>query len=157
MFMIFGALIGTVLIRLKFSKENELTKSLALGSITLMGAVFTFSVILFPVVVAFLGKSSLSYFTILSAALCIISIGFVSINIPVQTFIQKETPNDFMSRVFSIVGLIMKGGMPFGALIYGSVLGVFPVQEVCLITSILTIFLSIIFLKRLCVNVGAKK
>ncbi len=46
------------------------------------------------------------------------------VGIPMQTLIQNETPpEDYMSRVFSIVSLITKGGgAPLGALIYGLVI-----------------------------------
>ncbi|TCP95838.1 hypothetical protein [Serpentinicella alkaliphila] len=42
--------------------------------------------------------------------------------IPIQAHIQKETPTQYMSRVFSMMGLLSRGGIPLGALIYGFVL-----------------------------------
>lgn len=36
--------------------------------------------------------------------------------------VRRSTPDAYMSRVFTIVGMISKGGMPFGSLIYGIIL-----------------------------------
>src|SRR5690554_2542271 len=33
------------------------------------------------------------------------------IHVPLQALIQRKTPNEYMSRIFSIVGIITKGGI----------------------------------------------
>lgn len=67
------------------------------------------------------------------------------INVPLQTFIQEQTPEKYLSRVFSIVGLITKGGLPFGALLYGLALARIDMHWVGLIVGGLIAILSIIF------------
>ena len=68
------------------------------------------------------------------------------ISVPVQTFIQKVTPNEYMSRMFSIVGMITKGGMPFGALVYGVILNRAPVHWTMLVTTFLMMIITGVFL-----------
>ncbi|WP_313163395.1 MFS transporter [Sedimentibacter sp.] len=68
------------------------------------------------------------------------------IHIPVQTYIQMSTPNEYMSRIFSIVGMITKGGMPLGALLYGVILEKVAVHWTMLFTTLLTMLISAFFL-----------
>lgn len=70
------------------------------------------------------------------------------INVPLQTFIQERTPEKYLSRVFSIVGLITKGGLPFGALIYGMALARIEMHWVALFSSALIALLSWVFLRK---------
>ena len=72
------------------------------------------------------------------------------INVPVQTFIiQRATPNEYMSRMFSIVGMITKGGMPFGALVYGFVLNSVEMHWTILTATLLMMLISVVFLASL--------
>ncbi|WP_205166212.1 MFS transporter [Clostridium beijerinckii] len=71
------------------------------------------------------------------------------INVPVQTFIQRHTPDEYMSRMFSIVGMITKGGMPFGELVYGIMLDKAPVHWVMSAVSVLLLLISVTFLSSL--------
>ncbi|KUO49627.1 MAG: hypothetical protein APF76_00145 [Desulfitibacter sp. BRH_c19] len=67
------------------------------------------------------------------------------INVPVQTFIiQRATPNEYMSRMFSIVGMITKGGMPFGALVYGFVLNSVEMHWTILTATLLMMLISVV-------------
>lgn len=86
------------------------------------------------------------YFALLSIVLGILSVACMLISVPVQVFIQKVTPNEYMSRIFSIVGMITKGGMPFGALIYGMILSRATIHWTMLITTILMMMITIGFL-----------
>jgi hypothetical protein len=104
-----------------------------------------FSVLLLPGSIATLGNDTVEYFSLLAGVLCLLSVAVMLINIPVQTFIQKATPNEYMSRVFSIVGMISKGGMPFGALIYGIVLIKIQIHWAILATVLLMLLISIVF------------
>lgn len=51
-----------------------------------------------------------------------------------------------MSRVFSIVGMISKGGMPLGALIYGVVLDIIEIEKAVLIAAVFVLLVSLIFI-----------
>lgn len=77
------------------------------------------------------------------------SMAVMFINVPVQSFIQRETPNEYMSRVFSIVGIITRGGMPFGALVYGFALNRLEVHWTVLTAALLMAVVSFVFLTSL--------
>ncbi|MBM7868604.1 putative MFS family arabinose efflux permease [Clostridium pascui] len=74
-----------------------------------------------------------------------ISIAIMFINVPIQTFIQKSTPNEYMSRMFSIVGMITKGGMPLGALVYGIVLNKALVHWTVMTSALLMLIVLVVF------------
>lgn len=149
MVMILGALLGSILVGLLFGKEKEVTKSLVIGCGLLMGTMLAFSVLLFPRSLPVPGKGAVLYFALLAGALCLLSVAIMFINVPVQTFIQKATPNEYMSRMFSIVGMITKGGMPFGALLYGIILSRVETHWTILAVTIIIMSISILFLTSL--------
>lgn len=148
MAMILGALFGSILVGLLFVNE-KITKSLFIGCCIQMVMLIAFSVLMFPNSISILGNDTALYFSLLAGVLCLLSVALMFINVPVQTFIQKVTPDEYMSRVFSIVGMISKGGMPFGALIYGIVLSKIQIHWAMLAAVILMLFISIVFLRGL--------
>lgn len=118
MIIILGALLGSILVGVLFGKEKEVIKPLVIGCSLLVSTMLAFAVLLFPFSLSVLGKGTVLYYALLSGVLCLLSVAIMFINVPVQTFIQEVTPNEYMSRMFSIVGMITKGGMPFGALAF---------------------------------------
>lgn len=146
MIIILGALLGSILASLLFSKENEMTKSLVSGCSLLMLAMLTFSFLLFPHSLFILGRGSVLYFDLLAGVLGMLSIAIMFINVPVQTFIQRATPNEYMSRMFSIVGMITKGGMPLGALVYGIILNRAPVHWTVMTATLLMMLVLVVFM-----------
>ncbi len=148
MVIIMGALVGSILVGVLFGKEKEVTKSLVIGCSLLIGTMLTFSVLTFPHSLAVLGKDTLLYFALLGGVLCLLSTAIMFIHVPVQTFIQRATPNQYMSRMFSIVGLITKGGTPFGALLYGIILNRIEVHWTVMAVTLLMMLVSVVFLKN---------
>ncbi|SET35024.1 Na+/melibiose symporter [Natronincola peptidivorans] len=145
-FIILGALLGSILVGILFSKDKKVTKPLVMGLSLLMGMMLAFVTLLFPHSILLLGQGTFAYFISLAAVLCFLSIAIMFINVPVQTYIQRATPNEYMSRVFSIVGMITKGGMPFGALVYGMILNKVEVHWTMLAATLLISFISVVFL-----------
>ena len=74
------------------------------------------------------------------------SIANMFISVPIQSYIQRETPDEYMSRVFSLISMISKAGMPIGALIYGVVLNNLELHWTVLGMTLLMVMISIIFL-----------
>lgn len=145
MIIIIGALLGSILVAILFEKEKKVNKPLVAGCSLLFSTMLGFSILLFPHSLSALGKGTTLYFALLAGVLCMLSVAVMFINIPVQTFIQKETPDEYMSRMFSIVGLISKGGMPFGALVYGIILSRVPVEWTILTVTLLISLISVVF------------
>lgn len=149
MIIILGALLGSILVGLLFGKEKNVNKSLMLGCNLLMVMMIAFSVLLFPSGLFRLGKDTLLYFFLLSGVLCLLSISIMFIHVPVQAFIQIKTSNEYMSRVFSIVGIITKGGIPLGALMYGFILNSAEIHWTILSVTLIMILISVVFLVSL--------
>lgn len=139
-----GALLGSILVGRK--KDIDLKKPMFIGIVSLVVTMISFAFIIMPIIVTYLGNSSLQYFILFSAVLFFLYTSIMFINIPMQTYIQKETPNEYMSRVFSIVGIISKGGMPLGALIYGVVLDKIDIYIMILIVAIIIMIISMGFI-----------
>ncbi len=139
-----GALLGSILVGRK--KDIDLKKPMFIGIVSLVVTMISFAFIIMPIIVTYLGNSSLQYFILFSAVLFFLYTSIMFINIPMQTYIQKETPNEYMSRVFSIVGIISKGGMPLGALIYGVVLDKIDIYIMILIVAVIIMIISMGFI-----------
>ncbi len=144
--VVFGTLLGSILVGTLFNKGKEVTKALLAGCSLLMGTMLAFTALLFPQTISALGNGTMIYFASFAVILSLLSVAIIFINVPTQTIIQKETPNEYLSRVFSIVGMISKGGMPFGALIYGLVLNRVEVHWTILFAALLTILISVRFI-----------
>lgn len=149
MIIVLGGVLGSMLVGLIYGKDKSVTKPLAAGCGLMISTMLVFSALLFPQCLSVLGPGSILYFGLLSGVLCLISAAVMFINIPGQTFIQQATPNEYMSRVFSIVEMISKGGMPLGSLIYGLVLTRLPVHWTGLISALLIIVVAVAFMASL--------
>ena len=141
-----GILLGSIIVGWAFKKEGKLTTPLTIGCALMVGTMLLFSVLMFPNVLSVLGNDSILYFILLAAVLCLFSAANMFIAVPVQTYVQRETPNEYMSRVFSIIAMISRGGMPFGALLYGFVLDRVEIHFAVLIATLLIMVISGIFL-----------
>jgi MFS family permease len=146
---ILGMLLGSVFIGLVYGKDSNVLKPLKAGGSLLIFSMLVFSLLMFPHTLGLLGNASFSYFVLLSIVLCLFSAANMFIHVPIQSFIQKRTPNEYMSRVFSIVGMITRGGMPFGALIYGMILIRVEIHWTVLTATLLTLLLSVLFFSSL--------
>lgn len=144
--IIFGMLIGSILVSVVSKKEDNITKPITLGSTLLMTSMLAFSALTFPNSFLIIGNESILYFVILASVLCLFSVANMFISVPVQSYIQKETPDEYMSRVFSLISMISKGGMPIGALIYGVILNKLEVHWTVMGMTILMVLISVIFL-----------
>lgn len=146
MILLSGALLGSILVGL-LGKGRDLKKLLLWGIVVVVMTMLLFTGLTFPSIISGLGNDGLSYFALFAGVLFLLYTSIMFISIPVQTLIQKVTPEDHMSRVFSIVGMISKGGMPLGALIYGVILDFIGIHIAVLIASIFILAVSGIFVK----------
>ena len=147
MIIILGALFGSILVGLLFGKEKRVIAPLGIGCLMLMGMMLIFSLLLFPFSLSLLGKETLFYFSILAGTLFLLSVAIMFIHVPIQALVQRGTPNEYMSRMFSIVGLITKGGIPLGALLYGFIINWLEIHRTIFLTTLTIIFISALFLR----------
>ena len=122
MIVILGGLVGRILVGILFGKDGDLRKLLVWGTGFVSVALILYAALILPGSISLLGKDTFLYITLLAGALCLLSISCAFIIIPIQAHIQKETPIQYMSRVFSMIGLLSRGGILLGALIYGFIL-----------------------------------
>lgn len=113
-----GALVGSLLAGI-VAKDHKLGSVLRRGILLISGSIFLYAVMLQPFTLAALGNDTMPYFVAFSLCLFLLYTSMMLVSIPLQTLIQRETPENYMSRVFSIISLITKGGAPLGALCYG--------------------------------------
>ena len=86
---------------------------------------------------------------VLAGVLGPFSLANIFISVPVQTYIQRETPDNYMSRVFSLVSMISRGGMPLGALAYGIILERIEIHWTVLIATLLMMVICKVFISLL--------
>ncbi|WP_273326016.1 MFS transporter [Vallitalea guaymasensis] len=141
-----GALLGSILVGV-IGKDKNLKKLLVSGIGIVVVVMFVFSGLTYQGIITILGNDSISYFILFAGILFLLYTSIMFISVPVQTLIQNVTPEDHMSRVFSIVGMISKGGMPLGALIYGVVLDLIEIHTALFIASIFVLVVSTVFIK----------
>lgn len=141
-----GALLGSILVGV-IGKDKNLKKLLVSGIGIVVVVMFVFSGLTYQGVITIFGNDSISYFILFAGILFLLYTSIMFISVPVQTLIQNVTPEDHMSRVFSIVGMISKGGMPLGALIYGVVLDLIEIHTALFIASIFVLVVSTVFIK----------
>lgn len=146
--LIFGALVGSI--GAGFSSKDGNMKKRFLGGVGVMSlALIGFAVMLLPSIVGWLGNNSFFYLIGFGFMLFIMYTAIMFVSIPLQTTIQKQTTPEYMSRVFSIVGVISKGGMPLGALLYGAVLNKVSIHTTAMIASVIVLLLSMEFLNKI--------
>lgn len=146
-FMI-GALVGSTLVGL-YKKETGLRKPLFHGLALVSISMAFYSLVLMPKSVSLLGNDTSLYFGIFFGAVFLLSGAMMFIGVPVQTFIQQATPDEYMSRVFSIVGMIGKAGTPFGSLIFGFVLNRVEIHWAVLAATFLMMISAVLFVRAI--------
>jgi hypothetical protein len=141
-----GILIGSILIGTIFSKSNP-KKSMTLGLTVEAVMFFIISGLFFPNIVTKFGGASWTFLIILYINLMIIGVSNAFINIPIDTNMQKMTPTNVRSRVFTVLGLIAQGAVPVGMQIYGILLDLMKGYQIALFASIVSVIVIILFLK----------
>ncbi|SCY45591.1 MFS transporter [Alkaliphilus peptidifermentans] len=149
MIIVFGALLGSLTIGILYGKDAKVRSPLMGGAGLLILTMLMYALLMLPRTLATLGNNTTQYFASLAVVLCLFSTANMFIAIPVQAYIQKETPNQYMSRVFSLVSMISRGGIPLGALVYGFVLEKVSMHWVVLVATLMMLLLSIGFLASL--------
>lgn len=144
-----GALLGGILTGVMFGREGQERSALKLGLVLLAGSAVLFTILVIPDTLVSLGADTLHYLGLLSGVAGMLSAAVMFLNVPLQTVIQRQTPEPLLSRVFSVVGLITKGGLPFGALLYGAVLDRLALHVAAICFTALTVLVSVLFLAGL--------
>ena len=146
--IILGAVIGSVLVGIYFGKEDKPLKPLRIGSGLLIGTMLMLFTLLSPKSLELLGNDSLQYLALLAGTLGVFSLANIFISVPAQTYIQRETPDEYMSRVLSLVSMISRGGMPLGAVVFGIILELIGIPRTVWLATLAMILICIVFFKK---------
>ncbi len=141
-----GALPGGILTGVLFGKAGQERSALKLGLMLLIGSSVLSALLVIPDILTVLGTDTLLYLGLISGAAGVLSAAVMFLNVPLQTVMQRQTPEPLLSRVFSVVGLITKGGLPFGALLYGVALDRLALHVAAILFTALTVLVSLLFL-----------
>ncbi|WP_252231327.1 MFS transporter [Clostridium sp. ZBS15] len=142
-----GILLGNISIGAylkKFSTKMVIKLAILLQAAMLF--VLTFSV--YPNAVNYLGGHNLKLFIVLAAVILLCGLFNSGINTPMNVNLQKMVPNEMRARFFALLGVFCQGAVPFGALIYGFILGKFAYQYVLLIVTIIFFAVCFIFIMK---------
>lgn len=146
-FWTIGTLLGSIMVG-TFLIKVPTSKLFKVGLLTMVYIAIIFSFEFFPIFQAAFGGPTWGYFLLISSSLLIMGIFNMILNIPIDTYLQKMTPSDIRSRVFSVIGLLAQLAVPVGSLIFGVLLDKFPAYLVMMVISILLALISTVYIIR---------
>lgn len=88
--------------------------------------------IVFPM---FLPLSKTMIFIYYMILMSLFGVNIITINVPLQVFVQKTTAPEYLGRVFGLIETIATAIVPLGTLLYGVLLDYIPASTVILIST----------------------
>lgn len=141
-----GILAGNILIASVLAKSSS-KLLMRLGLFVQTSINFAFALTLLPDSVSYFGGPSVLLLAIILIEFIIMGLFNAFVNTPLSANFQKIVPNKMRSRVFSVLGMLVQAGVPFGAVIYGVLLDLIPVYALYMTISILYVVLTVVFLR----------
>ena len=125
-FFMGGALLGNVLIAVKFGKKagRFLFRAMFVNGITMLVFIWLIS----PLARLERGEA----FLILTAVALLWGISEAFIDVPIQSKIQRAVPSEVRGRVFSALGILTRIATPLGLILVGPLLNRYPAWLVTL-------------------------
>jgi len=125
-FFMGGALLGNVLIAVKFGRKagSFLFKAMFINGIVMMVFIWLIS----PAS----GLDRNEAFALLMAVSIIMGTAEAFIDIPIQSKIQRAVPSEVRGRVFSALGILTRVATPLGLVLVGPLLNLYPAWLVAL-------------------------
>lgn len=142
-----GTLLGSVLIGTLFVRWSGKT-AMKTGLVAEFFISFVVALIMFPRVVDFFGGAGWLLFSIFAGTMLFRGMFNIFVNITIQTNLQRLTTPDFRSRVFATVGMVARGAMPVGAMLYGILIDRIPIHDIFFVSAIINGAFIVFFLKR---------
>jgi MFS transporter, DHA3 family, macrolide efflux protein len=143
-FFMGGLLLGNIIMGTWLHKTRF--EKLIKTGVYLESTIFAlFSIMLFPIVIRFFQGASWGYFWLLGLFLLALGLNSTTINVPVDTSLQKMVKPEMRSRFFAVKGLLSMIAAPLGALVFGLMLDRFPVHWILVGISTVVLFGTIVF------------
>ena len=140
-----GTLLGSIIVG-TFLVKASLSKLFKVGLLTMSYLMVINTIEFFPFVQNYFNGPTWNYFILIASSLLVIGVFNMILNIPIDTYLQKMTPSDIRSRVFSVLGLLSQLAVPVGSLIYGFLLDRFPAHLILLVVSIMLVGISTFYI-----------
>lgn len=142
-----GTLLGSVLIGTLLAKwSGKIAMRTGLLAELFIG--FLVALIMFPEVVEFFGGAGWLLFGAFAITMLFRGMFNIFVNITIQTNLQRLATPDFRSRVFATVGMVSRGAMPVGAMIYGILIDRLPIHYIFFVSAAINGVFIIFFVNR---------
>ncbi|WP_440603145.1 MFS transporter [Bacillus sp. GB_SG_008] len=123
-----GMLIASIVLSIRAETTNKFR--------TIRRNLFILSGLLLCIVVPmFLPLSKTMVFIYYITLMILFGVNIITINVPLQVFVQKTTAPEYLGRVFGLIETIATAIVPLGTLLYGVLLDYIPASTVMLIST----------------------
>lgn len=140
-----GALAGNIIIGALLAK-TKMEKMLKGGLLSEQTFNLMFALLIFPVVIAFLGYASWTMFSVFFMVSILRGFCNAFVNIPIQVGLQKMVPTEYRARVFSVLEVTTMGVVPIGVGIVGILLDAAPAYVIALAMFVSNFIVVVIFI-----------
>jgi DHA3 family macrolide efflux protein-like MFS transporter len=142
-----GALIGNIIIGTILAKA-QIGTMLKRGLIGEQVFNLMFAVLIFPLVIVYLGYASWVMFSVIFVVSIFRGLANSFVNVPISVGLQKLVPTEYRARVFSVMEVISMGIMPIGVGVVGIFLDMAPAYVIAFAMFLTNFFVVIIFIFR---------
>ncbi|MBJ8028712.1 MFS transporter [Bacillus cereus group sp. N21] len=136
-----GMLVASILLSAR-KEMNNLFRTVRIGLSTLAGLYLCTA---FPLLVTIPGVISFIYYIIF---MLLFGITSISINVPLQVYVQKTTDPQYLGRVFGLIETISTAITPLGIILYGFLLDMIPTSIVMIISGVGVLFVVLLGMKQ---------
>lgn len=145
-FFMGGLLVGNIVMGTWLHKVR-LEKLIKIGVYVVSTIFALFSLLMFPPVIRFFHGASWQYFWSLGIFLLSIGLSSTTINVPLDTTLQKMVSPGMRGRFFAVKGLLSMMAVPVGSMVFGLMLDQFPVHWIMVSISLIILLGTIAFTK----------
>lgn len=124
-----GMLVASIVLSVR-KEMNNLFRAVRISLFVLAGLYLCTA---FPLLVTIPGTVSFIYYIIF---MLIFGMTSISINVPLQVYVQKTTDSQYLGRVFGLIETISTAITPLGIILYGFLLDIMPTSMVMVISAI---------------------
>ncbi|PEJ39044.1 MFS transporter [Bacillus pseudomycoides] len=124
-----GMLVASIVLSVR-KEMNNLFRAVRISLFVLAGLYLCTA---FPLLVKIPGTVSFIYYIIF---MLIFGMTSISINVPLQVYVQKTTDSQYLGRVFGLIETISTAITPLGIILYGFLLDIMPTSMVMVISAI---------------------
>lgn len=123
-----GMLIASIILSIRAEATNKF-RTIRRNLFMLAGLLFCIALPMF------LPLSKTMIFIYYITLMILFGVNLITINVPLQVFVQKTTAPEYLGRVFGLIETIATAIVPLGTLLYGVLLDYIPASTVILIST----------------------